>query len=117
MNSDELVRQWRSILGTVQEGSAVDLLVDALPGVPLLTVESGAGLIDRSDVAAGAAIGCLADAGTLTQRNVGRQRYRIFEAPTVVDRFTSWERCLASSTGDTATDEPIRAVSQSLPTR
>ncbi len=114
---DELVHQWRSNLGTVRTGSALDLLIDVLPGVPLLTVESVAGLIDRSDVAAGAAINRLVDAGILTQRNVGRQRYRIFEAPTVLDLFTSLERALASPTGDTATDEPVRTVPQSPPTR
>lgn len=114
---DELVQQWRSDLGTVRKGSALDLLVDVLPGVPLLTVESAAGLIDRSGVATGAAINRLTDAGILTQRNVGKQRYRIFEAPNVLDLFTSLERSLASPTGDTATDEPVRPVPQSPPSR
>jgi Fic family protein len=114
---DELVHQWRSSLGAVRKGSALDLLIDILPGVPLLTVESAAGLIDRSDVASGAAINRLGDAGILTQRNVGKQRYRIFEAPTVLELFTSLERSLASPTGDTATDEPVRPVPQSPPTR
>jgi Fic family protein len=113
---DELVHQWRSNLGTVRKGSALDLLLDVLPGVPLLTVGSAAGLIDRSDVAAGAAINRLVDAGILAQRNVDRQRYRIFEAPTVLDLFTSLERSLASPTGDTATDAPVRPVPQSPPT-
>ena len=98
---DELVHQWRSNLGTVRMGSALELLLDVLPGIPLLTVESAAGLTDRSDVATGAAINRLADAGILTQRNVGRQRYRIFEAATVLELFTSLERSLASPTGDT----------------
>ncbi|MFV1961571.1 MAG: Fic family protein [Acidimicrobiia bacterium] len=114
---DELVNQWRSRLGTVRKGSALDLLLDVLPGVPLLTVESAAGLIDRSDVAAGAAINRLADAGILTQRNIGKQRYRIFEAPAVLDLFTSLERSLASPTGNTETDEPVRPVPESPPAR
>ncbi len=114
---DELAHRWRSNLGTVRKGSALDLLIDVLPGVPLLTVESAAGLIDRSDVATGAAINRLVDAGILTQRNIGRQRYRIFEAPTVLELFTSLERALASPTGDTATDEPVRPVPQRPPTR
>lgn len=114
---DELVHQWRSSLGTARKGSALDLLIDVLPGVPLLSVESAAGLIDRSDVATGAAINRLVDAGILTQRNLGKQRYRIFEAPTVLELFTSLERALASPTGDTATDEPVRLVPQPPPTR
>jgi Fic family protein len=114
---DELVNQWRSRLGTVRKGSALDLLLDVLPGVPLLTVESSAGLIDRSDVAAGAAINRLVDAGILTQRNIGKQRYRIFEAPAVLELFTSLERSLASPTGNTETDEPVRPVPESPPAR
>ncbi len=114
---DELVHEWRLSLGTVRKGSALDLLLDVLPGVPLLTVESAAGLIDRSDVATGAVVNRLVDAGILTQRNIGRQRYRIFEAPTVLDLFTSLERALAGPTGDTATDEPARPVPKSPPTR
>jgi Fic family protein len=112
---DELVNQWRSSLGTARKGSALDLLLDVLPGVPLLTVESASELIDRSDVAAGAAINRLAEAGILTQRNIGKQRYRIFEAPTVLGLFTSLERALASPTGDTAAQPPVRPVPMRSP--
>ncbi|MCL1693294.1 MAG: Fic family protein [Actinomycetia bacterium] len=114
---DELVRRWQSNLGSVRKGSALDLLLDVLPGIPLLTVESAARLIDRSDVAAGAAINRLVDAEILTQRNVGRQRYRIFEAPAVLDLFTSLERSLASPTDAAATEPPVRPVPQSPPTQ
>ena len=107
---DGLVEHWRSALGIVRKGSALDRLLDVLPGVPLMTVESAARLIDRSDVAAGSAINRLADAGILAQRNIGRQRYRIFEAPEVLELFTSLERALASPTGDTATEQPVRPV-------
>jgi hypothetical protein len=107
---DGLVEQWRASLGTVRKGSALDLLLGVLPGVPLLTVESGAGLIDRSDVATGGAINRLLATGILLQRNVGKQRYRIFEAPAILDLFTSFERTLGSPTGDTATDAPVRPV-------
>lgn len=107
---DGLVEQWRASLGTVRKGSALDLLLGVLPGVPLLTVESGAALIDRSDVATGGAINRLLATGILLQRNVGKQRYRIFEAPAILDLFTSFERTLGSPTGDTATDAPVRPV-------
>ena len=82
------------------------------PAFRSLTVDSAARLIDRSDVAAGSAVNRLAEAGILTQRNIGKQRYRIFEAPEVLELFTSLERALASPTGDTATDAPIRPVPQ-----
>jgi Fic family protein len=107
---DELVDRWRAGIGRVRRGSAVDLLLQELPGVPLLTVESAAALIDRSEVATSAAIGRLVDAGVLVQRNVGRQRYRVFEAPDVLALFTALERVLASPRGDTAVSEPVRPV-------
>lgn len=107
---DELVDQWRDILGTVRRGSALDLLIDILPSVPLMTVESAGRLIHRSDVAAGSAINRLAQAGILTQRNIGKRRYRIFEAPAILDLFTSLERALASPSGDTLTQPPTRPV-------
>lgn len=107
---NELVETWRTDLGRVRKGSAVDLLIEVLPGVPLLTVESAARLVGRSTVATSAAVNRLLDAGVLVQRNVGRQRYRLFEAPGVVDLFTSLERALASPAGDTALAPPVRHV-------
>jgi Fic family protein len=109
---NELVESWRADLGRVRKASAADLLIEVLPGVPLLTVESAARLIARSTVAASAAVNRLVDAGILVQRNVGRQRYRVFEAPGVVDLFTSLERALASPTGDTAVAPPVRHVAR-----
>ncbi len=41
-------------------------------------------------------------AGILRQRNIGRQRYRVFEASDVIDLFTGLERALASPTRNTA---------------
>jgi Fic family protein len=77
---DGLVESWRAALGTIRKGSALDLLLDVLPGGPLMTVNSAARLIDRSEV------------------------------PQVVELFTSLERALASPTGDIATAPPIRPV-------
>lgn len=107
---DELVEHWESTLGGVRRESAIDLILEVLPGAPLITVESAAALINRSEVAAGTAINRLLDAGILRQRNIGKQRYRIFEAPAVLELFTSLERALASPTGDTATEPPVRPV-------
>lgn len=105
---DELVDKWRSHLERVRRNSAADLLLEVLPGVPLLTVDSASALIRRSAVATGAAIRRLTDAGVLVQRNIGKQRYRVFEVPAVLGLFTSLERALASPTGNTATADPVR---------
>lgn len=75
-----------------------------------MTVESAARLTDRFDVAAGSAVTRLAQAGILVQRNICKHRYRIFEAPEVLELFTSLERALASPTGDTATEPAVRPV-------
>ena len=50
------------------------------------------------------------EAGVLAQRNIGRERYRVFEAPDVLDLFTGLERQLASASGDTRHDGPNRPV-------
>lgn len=107
---DAMTARWRERLGRVRANSSVDLLLGALPGAPVLSVESAASLIGRSKARTTDAVNALAGAGILRQRNVGRQRYRVFEAADVVDLFTGLERALASPTGDTATDPPARHV-------
>lgn len=107
---DALVDKWRSMLGSIRRESALDRLLAFLPGTPLITVSSAAELVNRSEVAVGAAINRMLEAGVLNQRNVGKQRYRIFEAPDVLDLFTSLERALASPGGDTLVEAPVRQV-------
>jgi len=106
----EIEGQWRERLGAVRANSTTDLLLRLLPGVPLLTVQTAATLTQRSEVAASTAIGRLTDAGVLVQRNIGRHRYRVFEAPDVIGLFTALERSLASETGDTLSAPPVRRV-------
>jgi Fic family protein len=107
---DTLDARWREQLGRVRANSAVELILDLLPGVPVITVDTAARLIGRSEMRTGEAVNRLEAAGVLRQRNVGRQRYRVFEAADVVDLFTGLERALASPTGDTATAPPTRRV-------
>ena len=107
---EALDARWRERLGRVRANSAVELLLDLLPGVPVITVDSAARLIGRSEMRTGEAVKRLEAAGILRQRNIGRQRYRVFEAADVVDLFTGLERALASPTGDTATASPTRRV-------
>jgi len=104
-----LERTWRKRLGRARANSAADLLLRALPGAPVLTVQSAAELIGRSTQATNEAIARLTDAKVLSQTTVGR-RNRAFEAPEVIRAFTDLERRLASPSGDTRTAPPIRRV-------
>jgi Fic family protein len=98
---------WREALDKVRANSAVDLLLNALPGAPVITVRSAATLIGRSEQAVNEAIPRLVDAGVLTQTTVGR-RNRAFEALDLIDAFTDLERQLASADGDTLHSQPGR---------
>jgi Fic family protein len=100
---------WRERLGRVRANSAADLVLRALPGAPILTVQSATEVIGRSTQATNEAITRLTDAGVLSQTTVGR-RNRAFEAPEVIHAFTDLERRLASPSGDTRTAPPTRRV-------
>ncbi|CAB4364432.1 MAG: hypothetical protein F2681_10220 [Actinobacteria bacterium] len=89
---EALDARWREQLGRIRANSATELLLDLLPGVPVITVESAARLIGRSEMRTGEAVNRLEAAGVLRQRNIGRQRYRIFEATGVVELFTGLGR-------------------------
>jgi len=105
----ELERKWRAQLSPVRAKSALDLLLRALPGAPVITVESAAALIGRTYKPANDAIQRMVRAGVLRQVTIGR-RNRAFEAPDVIDAFTDLERQLASPEGDTRTSKPTRPV-------
>jgi Fic family protein len=105
----EVEARWREQLGAVRANSSVDLLLRALPGVPILTVNGAADLLDRSFEAANNAIQRLVEAGILQQVKDGR-RNRAFEAPSVITAFTDLERQLASPEGDTRVSPPTRVV-------
>jgi Fic family protein len=104
-----LQHDWRRALGAVRADSATDRLLRALPGAPLITVNSAAALVGRSFTAVNQAIGRLLASGIVKQTNVGR-RNRAFEAPAVIQAFTDLERQLASPEGNTRTSEPARRV-------
>ena len=106
----EIQAEWRAALGKVRARSSTDLLIGALPGAPVVTVNSAAELIGRTAQATNEAFKALISAGILTQVNVGRLRNRAFEAPAVIDAFTAFERGLASPTGDTRSTPPVRRV-------
>ncbi len=87
----EVQQTWRERLGRVRSDSAASRLIDALPGAPIMTVQSAAALIDRSEQAVNEAIPRLVGAGILQQTTVG-QRNRAFEAADLIDAFTDLER-------------------------
>lgn len=98
---------WRAALGRVRAGSAVELLLGALPGVPIVSVSGAAELIGRSFQAANEAMRRLETAGVVRQVTVGR-RNRAYEARAIIDAFTALERQLASPAGNTRAAPPRR---------
>jgi Fic family protein len=105
----EVQTAWNNALGKVRANSAVELLINALPGAPVITVGSAAALIGRSSQAVNEAIPRLVEAGVLAQTTIGR-RNRAFEAPDLIDAFNDLERQLASRDGDTLRSPPARRV-------
>ncbi|MEJ7893732.1 MAG: Fic family protein [Solirubrobacteraceae bacterium] len=110
----ELRKQWRQRLGRVRANSAADLLLKTLPGAPIVTVQTAASLIGRSEQAVNEAVPRLVEGGVLKQTTVGR-RNRAFEAPELIDAITDLERQLASPDGDTRSSEPARNVPSRRP--
>lgn len=105
----DLQQDWRRRVGRVRGDSAVDLLIRALPGAPIVTASSAAALINRSFQSTNAGIAKLVDANVLRSITVAR-RNRAFEAADVIDVFTDLERQLASPDGDTRISLPVRSV-------
>ena len=105
----ELERRWRDAAGQVRRNSATDLLLSALPGLPILTVETASVAIDRSRKRTNDAVNHLAERGILVQGTVGR-RNRVFEVAGLLDALTGFERRLASPAADTAVARRRRAV-------
>ena len=114
----ELQEEWRRRLGRVRKGSAVALLLGALPATPMLTVQSAAALIGRSQQATNEAIARLVESRILKQTTAGN-RNRAFEAPELINSFTALdrqlashglERQLASPDADTRLSPPVRTV-------
>jgi Fic family protein len=103
----DLQTEWRQRVGHVRRGSTVDLLMDALPGAPVITVNSAARITSRSFKAVNLAVRVLLAARVLRQVHVGR-RNRAFEAVELIETFNALERQLASPQADTRTSPPAR---------
>ncbi len=105
----EIQARWREAAAPVRRNSATDLLLDRLPGTPIIGGQTAAELLGRSFPAANQAIQNLVRAGVLRQVTIGR-RNRAYEAPAVIDAFTDLERRLASQAADTQVAAPARPV-------
>lgn len=112
---DELGRTWRDRVRP-RRNSAADLLIGALLDNPVVSVGSAARLVGRSREAARLAVASLAEAGILVQSSKNRKS-GIYVARDVIDAFTGYERALASPSGDTSIDGPVRRVPQRPPRR
>jgi Fic family protein len=104
-----LEKQWRARVGRVRASSATDVLLAALPGIPVLTVETAAGAIGRSAERTNDAVNRLKECGVLRQGSVGR-RNRVFEVADLLAAVTALERKLASPAADTDRAKPTRTV-------
>ncbi len=105
----DIEERWRAGLERVRRGSAVALLLGALPGAPIVSVSAAADLIGRSFQATNEAMRRLEAAGVVRQTNVGR-RNRAYEAMAIIDAFAALERQLASPAGNTRSEPPRRAA-------
>jgi Fic family protein len=99
---------WREAVKP-RRNSAADLLLQTLGRAPVLTASTAAAIVHRSSVATGKAIDQLVAAGVLQQITVGR-RNRAYEAPGVFDLLVDHERAVASPSGDTLSEPPVRPV-------
>ena len=109
-----LQEKWRARLGRVRASSATDLLIRALPGIPIFTVQSAAQVVGRSIPAVNQATARMVEAKVISQSTIGR-RNRAFEASELIRAFTDLERRLASPAGDTRSSPPARRVPRRSP--
>jgi len=94
-----------------RQGSATQLLLEALPGNPVVSIASVKRIIGRSYPAARGAVRDLEQHGVLTQSSKNRKS-GLYRADEALDLFTSFERSLATPSGDTRLERPARPVPQ-----
>ena len=85
----------RALAGRIRKGSAADLLLHAIPALPVFSVKTAAAFIGRSEVAVSQGVSRLVEAGVIRQVKVGR-RNRAFEAVGLFETFTGFERLLSA---------------------
>ena len=88
-------RGWRKKLGYVRDDCTIDLLLQRLTGVPVLSVTSAMKIINRNLPVTSAALSLLVSNGILTEINLSA-RNRAFEAPEIITAFTKMEKTLVN---------------------
>lgn len=105
----KLQATWRERLRPMRRDSSAELLIQRLPGSPVVTANSAAALIGRSYPTTNDAINDLVEAGILVSTRIGR-RNRAFEAQELIALFTDFERQLSSPDMDTNLSSPVRGA-------
>lgn len=105
---EALEARWRAA-ATPRRGSAADRALVSLLSHPVISVDDLATLTGVSFQAANLAVRRLVAAGVL-QPMGSAARNRLFEAPEVLSLLTRYERSVATSSGDTRQDAPVRPV-------
>lgn len=97
----DLQSQWRQRVGPLRADSSAVRLMRRLPGSPVVTVESASRLLGVSPDRVAPALNALTAAGVVSPSEVGRRRYRVFEAR---DVFALWAATDADLTGELGTE-------------
>lgn len=106
--TEKLETDWRSQVTARADSAAIRLLPDLI-GHPVVSVGDVVALTGVSVPAAQRAIATLVDADVL--HPVGdKQRNRLFEATQVFDVLTDYERSMATSGGNTRSEQPTHPV-------
>lgn len=103
---------WRERLRNlgVRSDSLAYRLIAALPGAPVLTMQSAHALLGGTLRGTMNGVERLLEAKIIVDTDDRRRRKRIFEARDIIDAFTLLERQLASPDGDMRISRPSRRV-------
>ena len=104
----DIQEEWRG-RGAIRKNSSADVLIEVLPGNPVVSVVSAARLTGKSVQAARLALKQLEGMGILVQ-NAKNRKSNIYVAQEILDAFTAYERALAVPGGDTSSEKPMRPV-------
>ena len=105
----DMRRDWEARLGRVRAGSAAQLLLERIQGMPIFTVETMVRETGLTKQAVSPAVSRLAESGIVRQTSKGK-RDRVYETPEVLELFRVVERRLASPARNTSIELPVRPV-------